>query len=233
MPLTFARTTHRYGPYMHGQNLAAYYNPLSGRVNGTRLLFHSGLDTADKRIANYPFLPDETVNFTWDVLANRDVVFSKTLKSNVFAKYDQVKDDAIIKEIFRPDGGLAVTWEFFHRIERMFQQDPDVENGEFILWRPYDRNHKTYIVDIVSLLLNGEEWGPEFRGRTSTFVSDQIKAADGTPTFQVQQNQERWAINEFQIWLRIRSEELPQANLFAVGGSDTGEPELFNVNEIP
>jgi len=229
--LTFARTSPRYGPYMHGSHIAAYYNPLSNSVNGTRLLYHNALDTLEQRRAIYPWLPDETTDFTWDVRATRDLAISKTLKSNVFAKYDRVIEDALVKEIFRPDGGLSATWEFIHKIERMWLNDPDWDNGEFIIWRPYDRNHKAYAVDILKITVNGEEWNPEYRGYSARHIIDVVRQTDGTPTITMQDSQERWAVNELQIWLRIRAEELPQANLFAVGGSDTGEAGLFNINE--
>jgi len=231
--LTFARTSPRYGPYMHGQGPVVYYDPLTRTSNGTRLLYHSALDTLGQRRVIYPFLPDETTDFTWDVRATRDLAIVKTLKSNVFAKYDRVMDDAIIKEIFRPDGGLSATWEFIHKIERMWLNDPDWNAGEYIIWRPYDRNHKAYAVDILKITVNGEEWSPEFRGYTAYHVLNVVTQTDGTPTWQIEKNQERWAVNELQVWLRIRAEELPQANLFAVGGSDTEEVGLFNINELP
>jgi len=226
MPLTFARTSHRYGPHMHGQNNAAYYNPLAANVNGTRLLYHSALEKPSHRICVYPFLPDETTDFTWDVRAPRDLAISKTLKSKVFAKYDRIMADTIIKEIFRPDGGVAATWELIHKIERMWLNDPDWDNGEYLIWRPYDRNHKAYAVDILNITVNGEEWNPEFRGNTFHYV-DNVDYE-----LQFQQNQERWAVNEVQVWLKIRAEEAPQAGLFAVGGSDSSEASLFNINEV-
>jgi len=235
MSLTFARTGHRFGPYMFGQNPAAYYDPTAGSVNGSRILYHSALDGLVARQIIYPFLPDETVFFTLDVKADRDLATAKTLRSNVFAKFPQVTDDTIIKEIFRPEGGLAVTWGFIHRVEQMWLNDPDWDAGEYIIWRPFDRTHKAYAVDILKIMIESEEWKPEYRGRTD-YILSQVSCVDESANdaehLRIVKSYERWTINQFEIHYRVRAEAMPQGTLVSIGGSDTQEAGFFNINEV-
>lgn len=209
---TFGRIGHGYGGAKFGAHLGSYWSVYSPSNIWTRLLYHTGLDPQHQACL-YPYTPEETVFFSFDVLGHRDVAYAKTLTGHVTSKWPRILDDTIIKEVFRPVGGLAVSWAFFHCIERMYLQDPDWDNGEFLIWRPFDRTWKTYSVEIVNLLLNGEEWGPEHEGWTG--------------------NQDHQAINEMQIHLKIRPEEAPQASLFMTGGSETPEFSLFSNNGEP
>lgn len=206
---SFGRVGSRYGSYMYGPHAGSYYSIYSPSNIRTRLLIHTGLPI-DQQLCIYPFVPEETIFFTWDVLTKRDVAFQKTLASNLHSKWAQVKDDTVIKEQFKAPGGLAFSWEFFHCIERMYQQDPDYEAGESLIWRPLDRTHKAFTVDMVNLLVNGEEWGPEFKGYT--------------------EDRDFFGINQMEIHYKIRHEDAPQVNLFMVGGSDTPENTLFVEN---
>jgi hypothetical protein len=207
---TFATGSPQYGAHSPGSHVGSYYSIYAPAVVVTRLLVHTGLP-AHQQVIIYDHLPEETVNFTRDVVVRRKVAFQDTLSSSVHSKWQQVKDDAIIKEIWRPDGGLAYSWAFLHAILRAYLKDPDWDAGESLIWRPLDRTWKAYAVDIVNVLLNGEEWGPEYRG-----YSDE---------------QDEYGIQELQVWYKIRHEAQPQANLFMVGGSESPENEFFLNNQ--
>lgn len=208
----FGRIGHGYGGAKFGAHLGSYYSVYSPSNIATRLLFHSAL-APEHQLCVYPYVPDETTFFTFDVVGRRDVAFTKTLTGHAVSKWQRVLEDTIIKEIFRPVGGLAISWAFFHQLERIYLRDPDWDAGEFLIWRPFDRTWKCYSVDIVNLLMNGDEWGPEHAGWTG--------------------NQDHQAINEVQLWLKIRPEEAPQASLHMVGGSETPEFSLFSNNGEP
>lgn len=203
---TFARIGGQYGSAMYGKHVGSYYSIYSPSVVVTRRLVHTGLPSGEQ-VLDYDCLPQETIQFTRDVVVRSKVAFQETLGSAVHSKWQNVKDDAIIKEIFRPEGGLAYSWAMFHALLRMYLQDPDWDAGESLIWRPMDRTWKAYSVDFVNLLVNGEEWSPEYKG-----YSD---------------NYDEYGINELQVWFKIRHEAEPQANLFLVGGSDTPETSLF------
>ena len=203
---TFARIGAGYGSHMHGAHVGSYYSIYSPSVVVTRRLVHTGLPS-HQQLCDYECLPQETIQFTRDVVVRTKVAFQETLSSAVHSKWQNVKEDAIIKEIFRPEGGLAYSWAFFHCLLRMYLNDPDWDAGESLIWRPMDRTWKAYSVDFVNLLVNGEEWSPEYRGYTD--------------------NYDEFGVNELQLWFKIRHEAEPQASLFMVGGSDTPETSLF------
>lgn len=203
---TFGCVGHQYDANSHGGQPGSYYSIYSPSVVVTRMLVHTGMPEHDQ-VMVYDYLPNETEHFTRDVVVRRKVAFQDTLSSSLTSKWQQVKDDAIIKEIFRPDGGLSYSWKMLHQAIRMYNRDPDWDAGEYLIWRPLDRTWKSYAVDFVNLLVNGEEWGPEYKGYSDS--------------------QDEHGVNELQMWFKIRPEEQPQANLFMVGGSDSPENELF------
>lgn len=207
--LSFARIGQRWGSYSYGSHVGSYYSIYSPSVAVTRRLVHTGLPSGEQ-VCDYDCLPHETVEFSRDVVTRRKVAFQETLSSAVHSKWQQVKEDAIIKEQWRPEGGIAYRWAFFHKILRMYLKDPDWDNGESLVWRPLDRTWKAYSVDMVNLLVNGEKWGPEFKG-----YSD---------------NYDEHGVYQFEIWYKVRHEAQPQASLFLVGGSETAETSLFPNN---
>lgn len=228
---TFGRSYPHNSPYAGAQGVGAYYSPNSGDANGSRLLYHSGLLSQNHRIAVYPKIPDETTNFTHDIHGDRKVAYASTLSSMMISKYQQVLEETVIREIFRNEGGLSISWDFIHKIERMWLNDPDWDAGEFLLWRPFDRNMKAYAVVLSKLLVNGEQWEPEYRGSTRRVISTG-KSPDHTETIIASNVQERIAINTFEIHFSILAELPPGGSVFAVGGSSVAEPALFNINEV-
>lgn len=228
--MLFSRTTRRWGPYV-GSSRIGYHWPYRPKIDGPRILYHSGLERPEWRKLVYPYPPEETTNFTTDVLAQRDVAYTKTLTSHSYTKYQQVKADGFIEERFRPEGGISVDWGFFASVYRMWETDPDWQAGEYILWRPMDRTHKAFLVDIVQIKFGEDEnFLPEFRGAMTRYANANFFGDDAVAK-KFQDVLERWGINEFSIKLAIREEATPQAALSAVGGSSDPETEYFNINE--
>jgi len=227
MPKTFGNLFDRFGPYGVPPYMGGYYDPFCPAVSGSRLLYHSGLANPSQRLVVYPYLPEETDFFMSDVHAGRDIAQMKTQRSNFVHKFDRVLDDTVIIESFRPEGGLAAEWEFILDIERMWLNDPDWDNGEYLIWRPFDRTQKAYAVDIIKITVGGDVWKPEYKRGLQA-----LARVGDKDTRRQQMAHSHWAVNQFEIHLKVRVEDPPQASLFAVGGSELPtESGLFNVNE--
>ena len=206
MPAVIGRAQGWAGGHWNQQHgFAAYWFPWE-RCDQTRLLFHSGLPLISQRQLDYPDLPDLTHNFTDEWIFNRSVQISKTQESSVATVHKGFPDDAIVKEIWNPGGGLSHTWTFFHRLFLMFHETPDREANEFILWRPLDRTFKAYEVEIVGLNIGGspEEYESQFAGRIRTSPENFMTAA-------------------VELSLKLVREVPPQMTVQMIGGSITPE----------
>lgn len=196
------------------------YNFRAVDVAVTRRLYHSGLDA----IVDYPRLPEETTFFSWDIHPRRDFARQKTLSSHVTTVWPAVVDDIIIKEKFRATGGMAIQWRFFQAVHRLWLTDPDWNAGEYLLWRPFDRTFKLYPVDIINILLDGEELNPSYDG-DDKWAGIMSRIASNSVTTS---GKDVATVKELEIWLQLRPEAAPNSSMFLVEGSETSEEDVFD-----
>ena len=173
------------GLFAGGPNYVVRYR----RWETPRLLYHSGLD----ELIEYPQVPSETTNFALDMLSRADVVHEKTLTNNMTQQWDVVHADTIIKEIF--SGDLSQKWAFMHKVYRFWTTL--MNPGDFCLWRPLERTDKVYRVRVVNMLINGEEFKPDYTGISMT---------------------EKWLRATLEIHLKLMPAFPPSATIFASGG---------------
>jgi hypothetical protein len=120
-----------------------------GRSRVSRLLYHSALD----EVLEYPWPPNETLGFGYDLITKVDTADKKTFESTVVQQWAAVKQDVVIVERF--NSPLAAHWHFFHTLHRFWTTVPSP--GDFILWRPLDRTDKIYRVVILGITVDGED----------------------------------------------------------------------------
>ena len=193
------------------------WNVYAADVGRTRRLYHSGLSLA----VDYPTLPQRTLNFSWDVLTRRDLAIQKTLTSTQVSLWEEQVDDVIIKEIW--EGELTFPWQFFTKLHRMYLQCPDWDNGEYMVWRPFDRNQKTYPVELINILVDGEEFNLSWMGRPyGAGPASKICSTGGDAGRDV------LSAGTLELWLRLRPEVAPGVAVFLREGSTTAEAGFFD-----
>ena len=195
------------------------YNFRAADTAVTRYLYHSGKGV----VCPYPVLPDETRNFSWDTLPRRDFVTQKTLKSNFVTMWPSVEEDIVIKEVFAGPGGISVPWKFFHCVHDFYLNEPDWLAGEYLIWRPFDRTMKIYAVDIINLLVDGEEFNVNWKGDDKwAGIMSTLCATGGTPA------QDIFTASNMEIWMKLRPETPPGVSVFLTGGSAVAEDTYFD-----
>lgn len=199
------------------------YNFRSYQVHGTRLLVHTGLPLT----LPYTVLPSSTTNFSWDVLTRRIQASTRTLSSTKFAHYQLGADDVIIKEIWEPTAGASMPWSQLHDLLLVFNACPDWEAGEATVWRPMDRNCKAYSVDVLNIVIDGEDLVVDRLGDDpDLFATILCRYGDeGAPGSTQARDFAMGA--RVEVWLRLRPEDSPNASLFLSAGSVTDETSVF------
>jgi hypothetical protein len=194
------------------------YNHRSRDVNGTRRLSHSGLGIA----LNYPLLPTNTTNFQWDILPRRDMTLQKTLGSTHVTLWPGIIDDIVIKEKWDAPGGLSFPWKFLVQLHRMYMQAPDWLNGESLLWCPVDRTRKVYPVDMINLLVDGEEFDVTWRGDDyAAGPGAYLCPESGSPGKDVN------SASVLEVHLKLRVEGIPAIGVSLSEGASVDEHTQF------
>lgn len=126
-----------------------YQNKQRRAGGAPRMLYHSGLD----RAIQYPYLPNRTHGFAYDIVPLVDHATQKTLSSNILQQWDAVATDVVIKEIY--EGDIAAQWSFFHQLYEFWRTLLDPE--DYLIWRPLDLTDKWYRVQIVQMKVGGDD----------------------------------------------------------------------------
>jgi len=191
-------------------------------VRATRRLYHSGLQLD----CSYPAIPTRTKNFHYDILIQRQHAVQRTLTSTRVSLWPGYADDVIIHEIWDAPGGLSFHWRFFDCLYRMYHNEPDWQNGESLVWIPFDRTQKIYPVDIISLQVDGEDFDVDWAG-FPTEASPRFWQA-GASTCDPNNTQTNiMATKRLEIRLKLRPETPPGASVFLTEGSETDETGNF------
>ncbi len=194
------------------------YNHRSADVNASRRVYNSRVG----RPIDYPLLPSRTRNFSWDIMPRRAMVTQRTLSSSHTTLWDPIVDDVVIQEIWEAPGGLSFPWRFMLAMYEVYVQQPDWLNGEYMLWCPVDCTRKVYPVDLVNMLVDGEEFDISWRGddQRAGVVSRNCPGG-GTPGKDV------WSGSTMELHWKLRSEVAPSVGVALFGGSSTPETSQF------
>ena len=194
------------------------YNHRSTDVNGTRRLVHSGLGLA----VDYPLLPSITRNFMWDLLPRRSMTQQPTLSSHHVTLWDGIVDDIVIQEVWEAAGGLAFPWRFLVALHRMYMQSANWEGGESLLWCPIDRTRKVFPVDIINLLVDGEQFNVSWRG-------DDVGAGPGAYICPeaATAGKDIYSASTLELHLKLRIEGTPSIGVSLIEGASTDEHSYF------
>lgn len=194
------------------------YNILANGAS-TRFLAHS-----DGTVIQYDVLPTDTVGFAWSPMQHRDFVTTKTLGSTKTAVWDCNVDDLIIKEVFEPTGGLSMPWGQLLAMYGIYKGGIDWDAGETLTWAPLDRTCTRYPVDVINMLVDGEEFDPKWRGNPTGLLGGN-NATCGAPANML----DVASGSRVEIWYRIRPEAAPNVSMFLTAGSFTSETNSFEV----
>lgn len=188
MPRLLGRTSSNVGRYSGLCAGGPNYNKRFNRFLVPRLLYHSGLD----EVIRYPYVPNRTVNFSYDILPAAKFAHQETLSSNITQQWQAVHNDVIVREIY--NSGISHSWEFIHNLYRFWTTLMDV--GEFGLWRPLDLTDKIYRMRVVKITIGGQEIDATYVGISRT---------------------EKWVTQELQVHLKLMPTFPPNATIFASG----------------
>lgn len=100
----------------------------------------------------YPRLPDRTLNFGYDRLRHVRSVIVKTLDSSAVAKFHDVEEDVIIKEVWFAQE-LSTQTAFFHQLHAYLRTV--LPMGRYVGWQPRDLSPKNYLVELLDVQLGG------------------------------------------------------------------------------
>jgi len=96
----------------------------------------------------YPRNPDRTLNYGYDRLRKVRSVIIKTLDSSAVAKYPEVAEDVVIREIWLAET-LSTFTELFHQFHTYLREI--LPPGRFIGWQPKDLSPKNYFVELLDV----------------------------------------------------------------------------------
>jgi hypothetical protein len=96
----------------------------------------------------YPRVPDETYGLGHDRLTNVFSVVTKTAESSATAKYPEVDEDVVIREVWAAQS-LSTLTELFHQFRRYLVDT--LPDGRFIGWQPRDRTWKNYFIELLKV----------------------------------------------------------------------------------
>lgn len=102
----------------------------------------------------YPRNPDKTANFDQDRLRRIKTVVIKTLDSSAVAKYPEVAEDVIIREVWLAER-LSTFTELFRQFHT-YLRNP-LPPGRFIGWIAPDLTPKAYFVDLIDVEVGNPE----------------------------------------------------------------------------
>lgn len=229
----------KWGGVAHSLGYTGVWNirdvSVTAPASAKRLVYHSALVAPDGSVGTvcpYETLPTRTTNFKWDILMSRDRADVKTLGSRVHYLWSPKPGDVVIKEIWDGGGGVATSWKFICCLYQMYLSQPTWADGEYMVWRPLDRNNLVYPVDMVNFLVDGEDMHVAWTGEDPDLLKSVLCArmdASGRRVGVTGSTSGRnlFTASSLEVWWRIRPEDDPNINVSLLPGSTTNETNQF------